>query len=438
MAQAIRPPPESDGTAETNFLSTVVYRSRAVRSLTTLGLHHLTEAAKSRNRREAVTGVMLYDRGHFFQWLEGPSDSVDRIMESICNDYRHTDIEVISRQAAQTRAFSDWSLMLAAPGLRTRSWLQDVIEPPRDVVEGLHNWPEAAPSLLLRLAAVSLGNVDLHGALDADTPNAMDRSTAAILKSVMLSIVIPALAAKRGIPAERSRAWPVSSCTNELADLLIGSDQSAAVELIKELQGTDGRTLPLDAVLFEPAARRLGDLCSEDLCSESDVTLGLVRLQNAIRFLRAGAVTPRASMSRLQKPKILIAPEPGELHQLGAVMDTDVLRHAGWSPQCDYPADLQELQDLLSLNWFDALDLSLSVAFRRDHRLSSLTKTIAAARRASLNPALLVVVGGRTFLEDRKAGTQVGADLATRTAVNVDHSIALGINAAKAATAWLD
>jgi hypothetical protein len=85
------------------------------------------------------------------------------------------------------------------------------------------------------------------------------------------------------------------------------------------------------------------------------------------------------------------------------------------------------MQDLVSTTWFDALDVSLSAAFQREDLLPNLTKTIADARRASLNPALLVVVGGRIFSDHKTSGNQVGADLTSMSALNVDDLILRGI-----------
>jgi hypothetical protein len=132
----------------------------------------------------------------------------------------------------------------------------------------------------------------------------------------------------------------------------------------------------------------------------------------------------------LPGPEVLIAPEPGELHRLGATLDSEVLWNVGWNPHCEYPADDHALQDLLAATWFDVLDLSLSVALRREHWLPRLAKTIAAARTASRNPALLVVVGGRMFAERQAFGRQVGADMASLTALHVDESIMQGLRRA--------
>ena len=78
---------------------------------------------------------------------------------------------------------------------------------------------------------------------------------------------------------------------------------------------------------------------------------------------------------------------------------------------------------MVAATWFDVLDLSLSAAFRREHWLPRLRNTISAARHASRNPALVVVVGGRLFAEHLAVGAEVGADAASTTAVQVDKAI---------------
>jgi len=132
---------------------------------------------------------------------------------------------------------------------------------------------------------------------------------------------------------------------------------------------------------------------------------------------------------------VLIAPEPGELHRLGAALDSAVLARAGWAPQSAFPEHDNALSDIVSATWFDVLDLSLSPAFRREQELPRLTKTIAEARRASRNPGLVVVVGGRIFLEEASAGAEVGADNASATAQNVNRTILRTISESRTNTA---
>jgi len=83
---------------------------------------------------------------------------------------------------------------------------------------------------------------------------------------------------------------------------------------------------------------------------------------------------------------------------------------------------------MLSDSWFDALDLSLSPSFRRDGWLPRVTQTIALARHASRNPAVVVVVGGRIFTEDSSAATRVGADATSTTALETETVIQRQLN----------
>lgn len=403
-------------------LSTVVYRSRAVAPLRSHDLQRLLKTAQSRNQREAITGVVLYDDSHFFQWLEGPADGVARVMDSILGDSRHTDLEILTRRTAATRRFKGWDMKLAAPGAKALNWRDDVIEPPPEIIADLRRQPEAAPSLLIKLIPLQTAAAQV-GQDQAVAPvgPALGKASAAVLKSVIVTSVIPVLLRQHGLAEAGQRINPRAA---ELADLLIAADQAASLDLIRELRGRDGDVRQLFAPLLEPAARSLGDLWDDDICSEFDLTLGLCRLQAAVRLL--GADTPRAILRGVQ-PNVLVAPMPGEMHNLVASFDSEWLWHAGWSPQIEFPRNDRALEELLSASWIDVLDLSLSAAFRRQDALPRLTTTITQARRASRNPALVVVVGGRAFVEDKATSLDVGADLASRTSQNVERLMLRGM-----------
>jgi methanogenic corrinoid protein MtbC1 len=405
--------------AATEALSTVVYRSRAVSPLSARQLYDLALAAQIRNRRDAITGVVLYDNDRFFQWLEGPTENVERIMRDIRNDPRHTDLEVLDDHPCLARIFGDWDMKLAARGPRAPVWQRDVLEPPMEIVEFLRDRPDSAPAVLVKLVPLPSSAPETS---DPMAKAAMTGKTAAVLKGVLLTKVIPALMQQRGLAPTRQHSRPVSARVAELAELLVASDETAARALIQEISAGASSVFPLYASLFEPAARSLGDLWGEDACSEFDVTLGLCRMQTAIRLLSTNALGRSARHS--VAPAVLIAPEPGELHRLGAAMDSEVLWNAGWVPRCEYPADDKALEDLVSGTWFDVLDLSLSAAFRREHWLPRVAATIQRAKHASKNPALIIIVGGRVFQEEVTAGGTVGADTSSRTALDIQRLIA--------------
>jgi hypothetical protein len=419
-------------------LSTIVYRSHAACDMSPQALRDLTFTSERRNRREAITGLMLYDGGQFFQSLEGPPDSLDRVMRSIRQDTRHRDIEVLNHQRVESRTFGEWGMKLAVERQKVSPWRlnpfhDDVIEAPSAIVAALCRNPYDAPFLLRQLVrANSAAALDM-GALEPANEAPLHPGTAGALRSVLLSIVIPQLcrpdAPAGPIGVDAIKADPRAQ---ELAALLIGWEDRAALELIREIRGTAlGTEIPYTSLL-EPAARRLGDLWSDDICSEFDLTLGLCRLQTAVRLLTTGQATD--AYHRLPQPTVLIVPEPGELHLLGSALDSNVLNRAGWEPQSEFPRNNSSLQDLVSSSWFDVLDVSLSVALRRDHLVPRVAETISQARRASQNPDLLVVVGGRVFREKEDAGHYVGANLASKTAGNVDQSILRTMNEANTRT----
>ena len=406
------------------MLSRLVYRSRAVAHLDPPALQMLAAVSQARNSREHITGLMLFDDSRFYQWLEGPPDSVERVMSSIRNDRRHTDIEVLSVEPSEARRFGDWSMKLAANMPLTAAWRREVIEPPRDVVETLRRQPDAAPVLLVKLLpADDQEHTAISSVAEAIAQLPLRPKMAAVLKGIMLSQIVPALAQKHGRgDVTGVRPPPPNPRARELAHALVAADQGTSVELIRELQAGQASSAPHYATLFEPAARKLGDMWGEDDCSDFDVTLGLCRLQTALRLLGGGALSHRTA-PRTAPPVVLVAPEPGELHRFGATLDCDVLWNAGWAPRCAYPDDDQGLTDLVATDWVDVLNLSLSIAFRRDDWLPRISQTVAEARRASRNPDLVVLVSGRVFFEEGSTAGLVGADLATRTAWRLDQAI---------------
>jgi hypothetical protein len=412
----------SRAAASAEALCSVVYRSRAVKALSDYELYELVQSAQTRNAREAITGLMLYDDGRFYQWLEGPAGNVARLMRTIETDNRHTDIEILSDKPAASRQFANWRMRLATRGVRSIHSLNNVVVPSSLALDDLRAHPDHAPGVLADMASTPA----VQEPEEAPSNGPLKGPAGAILKDILVTAVLPELVSRHG-RREPQGAWPIDHRARALADLLIGTQTSAALELLRTLQDSDGAIRHLYESLLEPTARRLGDLWGADVCSELDVSLGLAQLQRAVRVLNEEVMQPTIPKG-LYLPAVLIVPEPGEAHMLNSVLDSDVLANAGWDPLSEFPATDEALQDLMADTWFDALDLSLSPSFRRENWLPRVRTTIALARHASRNPALVIVVGGRIFAEDRTAGAKVGADATSRTAADTGRMIQDGMN----------
>lgn len=165
-------------------------------------------------------------------------------------------------------------------------------------------------------------------------------------------------------------------------------------------RGVSVEALYLD--LLTPVARRLGTLWEQDLCSFSDVTIGLGRLQQILRELsRAfGETTDRLGKGM----NILLVPCPGEQHSFGLVMVGEFFRRAGWHVTGG-PAVLDPVA-LVAKENFDVVGLSMAADIFR----AEMASCIRNIRRATKNSNLVVLVGGPAFLANPGLVAELRAD----------------------------
>ncbi len=201
-----------------------------------------------------------------------------------------------------------------------------------------------------------------------------------------------------------------------MARLAVDGDTVSIGEGLDELVLMGYERLGLHASLLEPAARRLGDWWSDDLIGSAEVTLGLSYLQTAVR--RAGPAHGAATLEAEEPRHILIVSYPGETHTLGPSLASDFYRRAGWRVTVDFPASAKALTAMVRADGFDALSLSLSDVFDRLDRMNAVGETVRAARRASRNPDIVVVVGGRAFRSRPDLAAFLGADAAYASAAD--------------------
>ena len=167
----------------------------------------------------------------------------------------------------------------------------------------------------------------------------------------------------------------------------------------------------LCAELFAPAARRLGEMWESDQCDFVQVTLGLWTLQ---QVLREKSSTFASDLERDDQGLCaLLVPAPGEKHTLGLSMVVEFFRRAGWDVAGAPPATAAELRDIVGGSWFDVVGLSVS----SDQRLAQVAENIAAVRAASLNPDVVVLVGGAVFSQRPDLAANLGADMTVHNGV---------------------
>ena len=93
----------------------LVYRSRAVASFDDAELVELLEAARAKNQRLGITGLLLFSKGAFIQLLEGDERAVMGLYEVLERDPRHAGVTLMMQGAIDARAMSGWSMGFARP-----------------------------------------------------------------------------------------------------------------------------------------------------------------------------------------------------------------------------------------------------------------------------------------------------------------------------------
>ncbi len=261
-----------------------------------------------------------------------------------------------------------------------------------------------------------MGKTSSKNRAEKPPPAEGDRQSDQRFLSLLEAEIIPRL-----MDAHRSRAIPLTGVAVILpadvdlfAKTLMGSSRDPSEVL---LESHCERGVPLDAIyldLFAPAARLLGDMWLVDLCSFSQVTLGLWRIHSMMHELSpsfhasAGDARPQHSAER----RILLASLPGQQHTLGLSLLSEFFRREGWIALCIPSPEPGLTQSTLSAHWFDVFALSASL----DSEIPDLEKTIKAARKTSQNPRLTILVGGPLFMRRPEVCDMIGADGAADSA----------------------
>ena len=99
------------------MLYRVIYASEAVgvTGASTLSIAQILGVSERNNRRDHVTGCVMFHQGHILQALEGGRIDLDRLMKKIVADPRHRNVRVLIDQPIATRHMSDAMCLCGDP-----------------------------------------------------------------------------------------------------------------------------------------------------------------------------------------------------------------------------------------------------------------------------------------------------------------------------------
>lgn len=269
----------------------------------------------------------------------------------------------------------------------------------------LEGWPEAVCS-----TAGVPGIDDLLRVDSAEASNDDGLRSVLLAKAVEYEIIPRLMLAHRvsrdGVAQPQSDGEHVSpEDVVPFADLVLHGDDTMLRNFVAVLRE---RGVPIESVFLEllaPVARHLGELWERDLCTFTEVTVGLGRLQQLLREHSAAfAHAPRAG-ARSDTKRVLLMPCPGEQHTFGLSLVGEFFHRAGWEVVTSFMA-ADGAPGMVQKDWFDVVGFSLGCETGVDR----LADTIAQVRGKSLNAGVSIIAGGAIFGLHPEFGNRLNAD----------------------------
>ncbi|EHQ28768.1 BLUF domain protein [Mucilaginibacter paludis DSM 18603] len=88
----------------------LIYISTSIKLFTDADLKNLLTQSRLNNSKHGITGIILYNKGTFFQVLEGEEEQLTITFEKIKHDPRHKGIIIMKTGTVSRRNFPEWSM----------------------------------------------------------------------------------------------------------------------------------------------------------------------------------------------------------------------------------------------------------------------------------------------------------------------------------------
>lgn len=88
----------------------IIYKSTSALPVNKENFRQILYSSMSRNRLQAINGVLVATSRHFLQFLEGEHDLVAETFDRIEKDPRHRDILLVCARQTQSPRFENWKM----------------------------------------------------------------------------------------------------------------------------------------------------------------------------------------------------------------------------------------------------------------------------------------------------------------------------------------
>lgn len=88
----------------------VSYISNQAKILNEDHVENLLFQIREKNKKLAITGLLLLIQGKFIQYIEGPDEEIEKVYKKIKKDPRHNELVLLDSGFVNERQFKDWSM----------------------------------------------------------------------------------------------------------------------------------------------------------------------------------------------------------------------------------------------------------------------------------------------------------------------------------------
>jgi len=243
--------------------------------------------------------------------------------------------------------------------------------------------------------------------------------------SIVESQIIPRLLVSERIGkphltlVSSSKAMPSKKEIEIFTDLCSSDSSKDAQSFVDDLLNKGLSKEDIFLELITPAAQYLGSQWDDDRMDFSQVNLGLVRLHSIANEIRCTSKSDQFAKGKARR--VMMASAPGSMHMLGTTIVADFFRKEDWQVVVAISSSANELVQTVSNEWFDVLGLSLSI----DQQLTGLADLIDQLKSLSLNPRMVVMLGGPIFSAKKLDANDFGAN---GICDNAKHAVGLAVS----------
>lgn len=88
----------------------LTYASLVTEDFKQSDLKKIIQQSRENNLEKGITGYLLYDDKYFLQSIEGSAEEVNKLYNTIVNDLRHNQVQLLGFEEIENREFTHWNM----------------------------------------------------------------------------------------------------------------------------------------------------------------------------------------------------------------------------------------------------------------------------------------------------------------------------------------